>query len=325
LGRGERVLPGLWRLRLPLPWPGIPHCNAWAIAKGTGFVLVDTGMYDAGSMAQLDRALHQVKLDLADTSLLAITHAHSDHWGQAAPIVERAGCEMWMHPNHGAQFANLSDPDRALTRRMEVARHSGVPDGALTEYVKRAKDMPSGIAETIEPDQPLVDGVTIDTDLGVWQVIETPGHTPSHVCLFQPERRLLISGDHLLGRISLYFDYGQSADPVGEYLSSLQKIVGVRARLALSGHGKPFLDVPGHIEGTRRLVVENIDRATASVTNEPRTAMTIALDMFREQRGARHPAWLLSQTLCYLRHLEQAGQARREIDGELQFWRTADS
>ncbi len=50
--------------------------------------------------------------------------------------------------------------------------------------------------------------------------------------------------------------------------------------------------------------------------------MTIALDMFREQRGARHPAWLLSQTLCYLRHLEQAGQARREIDGELQFWRT---
>jgi glyoxylase-like metal-dependent hydrolase (beta-lactamase superfamily II) len=325
LGRGERVLPGLWRLRLPLPWPGIPHCNAWALAQGDGFVLIDTGMYDSTSIEHLDRALHQVKLKLEDARLLAITHAHSDHWGQSAPIVERAGCEMWMHPNHEAQFANLSDPDRALTRRMEVARHSGVPDGALTEYVKRVKDVPSGIAEAIEPNQPLVDGVTIDTDLGTWQVIETPGHTPSHVCLFQPERRLLISGDHLLGRISLYFDYGQSPDPVGEYLSSLQKIEGARARLALSGHGKPFLDVPGHIEGTRRLVVENIERATASVTSEPRTAMTIALDMFREQRGARHPAWLLSQTLCYLRHLEQAGQARRETDGELQFWRTGDS
>ncbi len=325
LGRGERVLPGLWRLRLPLPWPGIPHCNAWALAQGDGFVLVDTGMYDATSIEHLDRALHQVKLKLEDTKLLAITHAHSDHWGQSAPIVERAGCEMWMHPNHEAQFANLTDPDRALTRRMEVARHSGVPDGALTEYVKRVKDLPSGIAATIEPNQPLLDGVTIDTDLGTWQVIETPGHTPSHVCLFQPERRLLISGDHLLGRISLYFDYGQSPDPVAEYLSSLQKIEGARARLALSGHGKPFLDVPGHIEGTRRLVVENIERATASVTSEPRTAMTIALDMFREQRGARHPAWLLSQTLCYLRHLEQAGQARRETDGELQFWRTGDS
>jgi glyoxylase-like metal-dependent hydrolase (beta-lactamase superfamily II) len=136
---------------------------------------------------------------------------------------------------------------------------------------------------------------------------------------------LLISGDHLLGRISLYYDYGQSDDPVGEYLTSLDKVETVRARLALSGHGKPFLDVPGHIDGTRRLVVENIERATTAVTAEPRTAMTIALDMFREQRGTRHPAWLLSQTLCYLRHLEQAGQARRETDGELQFWRTGES
>jgi glyoxylase-like metal-dependent hydrolase (beta-lactamase superfamily II) len=324
-GRGERVLPGLWRLRLPLPWPGIPHCNAWVLAKDGGYVLIDTGMYDSGSMDQLERAMQQVKLDLSRVSLLAITHAHSDHWGQSAPIVERAECAMWMHPNHGAQFANLSDPDRALTRRMEVARHSGVPDGALTEYVKRAKDMPSGIAAAIEPDQPLVDGVTIDTDLGPWQVLETPGHTPSHVCFFQPERRLLISGDHLLGRISLYFDYGQSEDPVGEYLGSLDKVQAVRARLALSGHGKPFLDVPGHIDSTRRLVSENIDRATAAVTAQPRTAMTIALDMFREQRGARHPAWLLSQTLCYLRHLQQAGHAQQEVDGELQFWRATGS
>lgn len=315
------MLPGLWRLRLPLPWPGIPHCNAWAIAAGDGFVLVDTGMYDANSMEQLHRALHQVKLRLEDASLLAITHAHSDHWGQAAPILERAGCAMWMHPNHRAQFAQVSDPDGALTRRMEVARHSGVPDAALLEYAKRAKDMPTGIAAVVEPSHELVDGVTIATDLGDWQVLETPGHTPSHICLFQPERRLLISGDHLLGRISLYYDYGQSPDPVGEYLASLERVGELRARLALSGHGKPFLDVPGHIDGTRRLVQDNLERATAAVTREPRTAMTIALDMFREQRGTRHPAWLLSQTLCYLRHLELGGQATREADGELQFWR----
>ena len=34
LGRGERVLPGVFRLRLPLPWPGVPHGNAWAVAAG---------------------------------------------------------------------------------------------------------------------------------------------------------------------------------------------------------------------------------------------------------------------------------------------------
>ena len=47
LGRGERVLPGIYRLRLPLPWPGVPHCNAWAVAYDGGFVLFDTGMHEA--------------------------------------------------------------------------------------------------------------------------------------------------------------------------------------------------------------------------------------------------------------------------------------
>ena len=43
LARGERVLPGVWRLRLPLPWPGVPHGNAFAVASGDGIVLFDTG------------------------------------------------------------------------------------------------------------------------------------------------------------------------------------------------------------------------------------------------------------------------------------------
>ena len=100
LGRGERVLPGLWRLRLPLPWPGIPHCNAWAIASGSGVVLVDTGAHGPGSMADLELALHQVRLRVQDVRLVVCTHAHADHYGQAAPVAELAGCEVWMHPNH---------------------------------------------------------------------------------------------------------------------------------------------------------------------------------------------------------------------------------
>ena len=53
LGRGERVVPGIWRLRLPLPWPGVPHCNASAVAAGDGIVLFDCGLHEPGSLAQL--------------------------------------------------------------------------------------------------------------------------------------------------------------------------------------------------------------------------------------------------------------------------------
>src|SRR5215216_4021707 len=76
VGRGERVLPGVWRLRLPLPWPAVPHCNAWALAAGDGVVLVDTGMHEPGSMMHLHRALSQAGLRIEHVRLIVCTHAH---------------------------------------------------------------------------------------------------------------------------------------------------------------------------------------------------------------------------------------------------------
>jgi glyoxylase-like metal-dependent hydrolase (beta-lactamase superfamily II) len=324
LGRGERVLPGLWRLRLPLPWPGVPHCNAWAIAAGPGIVLIDTGMHEPGSLAQLERAMDQVNLRLEQVRLLACTHAHSDHWGQAAPILERAGCELWMHPNHGHATGRVGDPGAALARRLEVGRQSGVPEAALARYAERAKDIPSGVARVIEPDRALLPGVEIETDLGTWSVHETPGHAPSHVCLFQAQRRLLISGDHVLGRISLFYDYGYSPDPVGEFLSSLDRVDLLDARLALSGHGKPFVDVHGHIEGNRKLVKERLDATLAALTGEPRTAVEIAPSIYGEPLGIHNASWFLAQTLCYIQHLARAGKVQSEPDGVAERWVATD-
>jgi len=312
LARGERVLPGLWRLRLPLPWPGVPHCNAWAIAAGPGVVLVDTGMHGPGSMADLELAMHQVRLRLEHVRLVACTHAHADHYGQAAPIVERAGCELWMHPNHEHATRPLEDPEQAIARRIEIARQSGVPAAALAQYAERAKDLPSGIAAWREPDRALVPGAEIETDLGTWTVHETPGHAPSHVCLFQPERRLLISGDHLLGRISLYYDYGWSPDPAGEFLHSLDVVQELDARLCVAGHGRPFTDVGAHIDANRKLVHARIAAVATALDGEPHTVVEIVPEVYGEPLTELNAGWWLSETLCYLRHLEAEGRAVRE-------------
>jgi glyoxylase-like metal-dependent hydrolase (beta-lactamase superfamily II) len=323
LGRGERVLPGLWRLRLPLPWPGVPHGNAWAIAAGSGIVLVDTGYHEPGSIAQLERALDQVNLRLEHVRLVVCTHAHSDHWGQAATIVERAGCEFWMHPRHEHAFASRDDPEASLARRLEVARQSGVPEAALAAYAERAKDIPSGVAAYIEPDRELVPGVEIETDLGTFSVHETPGHAPSHVCLFQAERRVLISGDHVLGRISLFYDYGWTPDPVGEFLTSLDRVDALDARLAVSGHGKPFVDVHGHIEGNRRLVHERLEATLAALGSEPKTVVEIAPEVYGEPLSGGNAAWFLAQTLAYTRHLSRQGKIESETVGGTERWTRA--
>ena len=320
LGRGEKVLPGVWRLRLPLPWPGVPHCNAWALAAGDGIVLVDCGMDQPGSMAQLERALGQVNLRIDLIRLLVCTHAHSDHYGQAASIVKATGCELWMHPNHEHTVQAATDPEAALERRIEVAILSGVPQAPLRAYAEQAKGRGSGFSGIVEPSRDLLPGVQINTDLGPWEVVETPGHAPSHVCLYQPERRLMISGDHLLGRPSLYYDYGWTPDPVGEYLSSLEVVEDLDMRLCLPGHGRSFAEVPAHITANRIAIAERIDGVIDALAQDgPMTAFEVVQSVHGDALTPVNANWWLSETLCYLRHLEVTERAERsEGDGEEQ-------
>jgi len=320
-------MAGVWRLRLPLPWPGVPHVNAFALDAGDGIVLVDTGIHEAGSMEELLRALRQAGWSLQDVTLVVCTHAHSDHYGLAAPIVEATGCELWMHPRHEHMTRAVADPEQSLARRIEVARQSGVPLEPLREWAERRRSDPPSVAGVVLPDRELLPGVEIETKLGSWSVHETPGHAPSHVSLFQPERRLLISGDHLLGRVSLYFDYGWTPDPTAEFLDSLDVVERLGARLCLSGHGRPFADVQAHIEANRAEIRSRLDRALGALANGPRTAFELVTEVFGSQVDPMMASWLLTMVLCFLTHLEREDQVERvppDSEDEPEKWKLVE-
>jgi len=278
-------------------------------------VLVDTGMHEPGSLAQLELALDQAGLGLDHVRLLVCTHAHSDHYGMAAPIVEAAGCELWMHPNHAHMKLAAEDPDRLIERRIEVATQSGVPTATLERYREERKGQGMGIAAAVAPDRDLLPGVAVDTDLGRWQVHETPGHAPSHVVLHQPERRLLLSGDHIIGRVSLYYDFGYTPDPAGEFLSSLDRVGELDVELVLAGHGRPVRDLAGLVDANRSAVHERIGRVRDAISSEPVTPFEIVPKLMgMTELTPMLVNWGLSETLCYLRHLELGGVARK-LDG----------
>jgi glyoxylase-like metal-dependent hydrolase (beta-lactamase superfamily II) len=311
-GRGERVLRGVWRLRLPLPWTGVPHCNAWALARGDGLVLVDCGMATRGSLRDLERALEQVGFGLEDVRLLVCTHAHVDHCGQASAVQSRSGCELWLHPRHEHLTASLDDRDAALARRIEIARQSGVPEAPLARWAAGRTEQETGMSGPLNVARDLLPGVAVETDVGTWDVYETPGHAPSHVVLHQPESRLLISGDHVLGRIALYFDHGWTPDPVQELLDSLDLVDGLDARLTLSGHGRPFTDLHGHVEGNRALVRERLDAVLRALRERGEaSAFDLLPDVYGDKLMPETAAWLLTKMLCYLEHVEAKGLVRR--------------
>ena len=318
------MLPGLWRLRLPVSVPGVPHCNAWAIAAGDGLVLVDCGTGEPGSLREFERAMDQVGLAPRDIRLLVCTHAHVDHAGLAATLQERTGCELWLHPRHEHALVDPEDREAVLRQRIELARQSGVPEAPLQRWAESRRAEPSGFSGPLAPDRDLVAGVTVDTDLGAWTVYETPGHAPSHVVLHQPERRLLVSGDHVLGRTALYFDPGWTPDPVGEFLASLDLVADLDVRLTVAGHARPFTDLPGHVDANRALVARRLDAILATL---PEVGEAAAYDLLPAVYGDEYEpwktAWLLTKLLCYLTHLEHRGHIRR-IEGEPGRWALAD-
>jgi glyoxylase-like metal-dependent hydrolase (beta-lactamase superfamily II) len=218
-----------------------------------------------------------------------------------------------MHPNHEHMTRLAGDPDARLEQRLEIAAQSGVPRAALDAYREANKGQSSGIARVVEPDRELLPGVEVETDLGTFAVYETPGHAPSHVCLHEPERGLLISGDHLLGRVSLYYDYGWTPDPAGEFLNSLDVIDALDSSLCLPGHGRPFRDVKEHIDANRREVTERIGRVRSALREgEPKTPFEVVPTLLGDPNPSpMMVTWGLSEALAYLDHLEALGEVTR--------------
>ncbi|HDM26986.1 MAG TPA: MBL fold metallo-hydrolase, partial [Candidatus Bathyarchaeota archaeon] len=69
-------------------------------------------------------------------------------------------------------------------------------------------------------------------------VLHTPGHTKGHICLYEPERGLLFTGDHVISA-GLSWILPTRGD-VKEYVQSLKRLLKLRISLILPGHGRPL-------------------------------------------------------------------------------------
>ena len=113
---------------------------------------------------------------------------------------------------------------------------------------------------------------------------------------------------------------GGRPDPAGEFLRSLDVVDRLDARLGLSGHGRPFVDVRGHIAASRELATERITAVRAALAEGPKTAIEIAPSVYEDRLTTQNANWRLSETLSYLTHLQRLGEAASERDGDASRW-----
>jgi glyoxylase-like metal-dependent hydrolase (beta-lactamase superfamily II) len=141
------------------------------------------------------------------------------------------------------------DTDALLDDMSHFLADSGVPADKLPDLTFASMILKSMVTMAA-PDVLFEDGG--DVDLPGWSLrtIWTPGHSPGHVCFYSADRRLLISGDHVLPRITpnISANTQQVPNPLGDYLESLLKVQNLGTDEVLPAHEYRFSDLEGRLE-----------------------------------------------------------------------------
>ena len=320
--RRREPAPGIFRLVLPLPFPGLKRVNAYLLRDGDAYVLVDCGIFDPGNDREngwldLQEAVRACGAEPERIDRLVVTHPHIDHYGLAGEVVERAGSDLVMHELADDELDLYREPDATAERLREMYRDHGVDESDLDELTAY-EDWRPFVARVVSPSVPMQDEQEISIGERTWSAIHTPGHSRSHVCLWSSADRVLISGDQLLPTITPHIDFrrGASADPLGDFLASLQRIEKLDPALVLPGHGRPF------DEGAERARVNarHHDRRLGSILQiirrEPHTASEITEEIWGSALLHFERRLALGEALAHLAHLVRNGEIERiEVDG----------
>lgn len=188
------------------PWTNMMenNCNTYVL-QGDGLILIDPGLkrHVPGILAQMKSD----GLNPDDIKLVITTHAHPDHFDGVAHFID-SGIQMTMH----------EDEEKFLkTIGLEFFRMFGL-------------------------DQPKykVDFHAAEGDLSAaginLKIILAPGHSPSSICIYWPEKKTLIAGDVVfcgsIGRTD--FPGGSSAT----LKKSIEAIAKLDVEYLLPGHNE---------------------------------------------------------------------------------------
>jgi len=314
---------GIHQLSIPTPF-AVGRVNCYLI-EDDPLTLIDTGPNSGKSLDELEQALAEHGRRIEELGLIVLTHQHMDHIGLLEILARRSGAEV-------AAF-------ELLAPYLADFRASAVADDEFAQEVMRRHGIPADLATVLGSmsaafrafgsgapvSHPLRDGEELRLRDRSFQALHRPGHSPSDTIFWDAERALLISGDHLLAKISSNPLVSRPLDPSADgsrpkalisYIESLLATRELPAELVLAGHGPPILAHQPLIDERLRLHRRRTSNILRLLGDGPSTAYEIAVKLWGNVAVTQ--AYLtLSEVLGHLDLLVRDGMARELRDGPL--------
>jgi glyoxylase-like metal-dependent hydrolase (beta-lactamase superfamily II) len=320
-GDYREVVPGIHMLELPLPF-SLGIVNVYLVRLESGWLLIDTGMRTEACFDALARALEGLSVDWRDIRRILLTHIHPDHIGLATKLIALTGAALELHAADNELLVHVTDTDLHRDWQQEILTTAGVSP-EMRAMVHSAMFEIQQSFERLAPDRLLAGGETIATAHGVLEVVWTPGHSPGHVCLYDRQRRVLISGDHILQHISPNIGWQPGRDALGEYLSSLDRIAALDVDLILPSHGAPFAGHREWVCKTHEHHAERCARIVALVEGGAATAHQIAERLWNRHLSPFHYRFAIFEVLAHLEYMERREVLRADRSGSVHQWTCA--
>jgi glyoxylase-like metal-dependent hydrolase (beta-lactamase superfamily II) len=240
--------------------------------RGTNTYLVGVGelvVLDPGPASDAHLEAIVAAVGTGRVVAIAVTHTHRDHSPGAAPLRARLGAPL-------------------VGRR---ARHPAFQD-------------PQFVADVTADE-----GLELATDAGALIAILTPGHASNHVCWHQPARRLVYSGDHVLGAVSPVI-LPPDGD-MSEYLASLARLRSLDLVAFAPGHGPLVPDTVATIDALVRHRLAREARVVAALAARDGATLDELLPVVYQDVAAPLHGYARYSLEAHLLKLERDGRARR--------------
>ncbi len=307
----EEILPSLYRIEVPLPGSPLKATNSYVVKGTDRSLVIDTGWNRENCMAALVSGLDECGVNLEQADFF-ITHMHADHAGLVSTLA-REGAIIYFG-QADADIIKFSTPEH-WEKMIGSARKCGFPGEELERAVKshpgRRYSSDNSLNISVARD-----GDTIGVGAYSFECIETPGHTPGHICLYEPTKRVFICGDHILFDITPNITLSlNDRNPLREYLTSLDKVYDLNAELVLPGHRSIFNDQKGRIRELKQHHQTRLGEVISILDKGKQNAFQVASQMTWD---IGYKSWSLfppaqklfafGEAMAHLKYLEEEGQ-----------------
>lgn len=275
----ERLDSGLWSVPVPIPNSPLRYTLCYLLPGDDGLVVVDPGWDTDEAWTALVDGLAAAGATPADVTGIVATHVHPDHHGLTTRLRDASGAWVAMHPAERDTLPQRTAPARTgdhLSAATGWLRRSGAPEEAIAEIIG---GFAGGEARPMaEPDVLLDDGDLVPLAGRTVRAVWTPGHTPGHICLHLPDAQLMLTGDHVLPRItpSIALEPDPPSNPLADFLNSLELMRSRPDAAMLPAHGPVGMRVHERVDQLIAHHAVRLDASLAAVREGRSTAHEVA-------------------------------------------------